>query len=276
MIVRAGPAGQRPGTERPDRDLVAAVRAELAAIEPARRCCRAAEVQGLGSAAHGRAPSPVVGRLAVRLEETSAAPAFDWPVAALHCRLAFLRGTFLARGSLSLANGRTHLEFVVPLAETEPLAARLAWLGLPASTRRRRARGVLTWKSAETVTTFLRLVGGTAATLELEARFVPRSLRSHLNRVINAETANLQRSVATARRQIAAIDALSASGELERLPPTLRRVAEVRRREPEATFTEVAARLATSRALVQRAFGQLESRALHITESQLEEPDARR
>ena len=48
--------------------------------------------------------------------------AFDWPSAAEHCRLAWLRGLFLARGSLSLASGRTHLEFVVAPDEAPTLA----------------------------------------------------------------------------------------------------------------------------------------------------------
>lgn len=192
--------------------------------------------------------------------------AFDWSAAASHCRRAFLRGLFLARGSLSLASGRTHLEFVVPADGLPVVAAALSDVGLPVQSRLRRGQGVLTWKSAETVVSFLRLVGGTAATLELEARFVTRALRGHLNRAINAESANLRRSVATARRQLEAIEALAHSGELERLPLQVRRVAAMRRREPEATFSEIATRLEISRPLVQRAFETLESRALHAAD----------
>ena len=66
------------------RDLVEAVRAELAAIDPPRDCCRAAERAGLGDAARGRARSPVVARLAVRLADACAddAPAARAPLAA--------------------------------------------------------------------------------------------------------------------------------------------------------------------------------------------------
>jgi hypothetical protein len=256
-----------PSLGRPDRELVSAVRAELAAIEPARRCCRMAERAGLGSAAQGRARSPVVGRLAVRLADGGPdEPAFDWRAAASHCRTSYLRGLFLAHGSLSLAGGRTHLEFVVPAAATDSLAAQLAEFGLPGSVRQRRGRGVLTWKSAETVIAFLRRVGGRAATLELEARVVTRSLRGHLNRVLNAENANLQRSVLTAHRQLAAIHELEAAGRLAQLPASVRAVAAARRRAPEQTFGQIAAELGTSRALVQRAFEQLESAALHLDE----------
>jgi cell division protein WhiA len=194
--------------------------------------------------------------------------AFDWDTAQAHCRLSFLRGLFLAHGSLSLAAGRTHLEFVVPATELPLVARQLAEIGLPAGVRVRRGKGVLTWKSADTVTAFLRSAGGTAATLELEARFVTRSLRGHLNRVVNAENANLQRSVATAHRQLNHIEALSASGALDRLPRTVRAVARERRRSPEATFGQLAESLGTSRALVQRAFERIEDSALHLDDGQ--------
>jgi cell division protein WhiA len=251
--------------ERPDRDLVAAVRAELAAIEPARRCCRAAERAGLGREATGAARSPAVGRLAIRLlEDAEAAPPaaeFDWATAATHCRLAWLRGVFLARGSLSLAAGRTHLEFVVPPANAPVLAARLADAELPTTTRERRGRGVVTAKSSDAVVALLRRLGSTAATLELESRLVARALRGHMNRVLNAETANLARSVATARRQLADIEQLAASGALERLPRAVRAVAQARREAPDATFSELADRLDVSRAFVQRAFEAIAAQA---------------
>ncbi len=255
---------------------MAAVRAELAGVEPARACCRAAERAGLGIAARGRARSPVVGRLAVRLESgedsDSGEPAFDWALSREHCRLSYLRGLFLARGSLSLAGGRTHLEFVVEPEELRPLAARLAELHLPASTRLRRRRGVLTWKSSETVLTFLRRAGGRAATLELESRVVTRTLRGHLNRVLNAENANLQRSVLTAHRQLAAIAALESAGRLATLSAHVRAVANARRRAPEQTFTELARELGSSRAQIQRAFEQIESAALRLDDAPSGDP----
>ena len=152
--------------------------------------------------------------------------------AADHCRSAWLRGRFLARGSLSLAGGRTHLEFVVPIEEVDILATRLDAVGLPASWRVRRGRGVVTWKSAEAVGTFLRRIGAAGALLELEARQVSRALRGELNRVLNAESANLQRAVAAAGRQLDAIAQLEADGRLDDQPYVVRLVADARRETP--------------------------------------------
>jgi DNA-binding transcriptional regulator WhiA len=270
-----------------DRDLVSAIRAELASIVPQRACDRIAESAGLGTALAPR--ETAVARLAVRLgrepadagrllgtrrrtkhvrvaEPDEEAEPFDWDAAADHCRIAWLRGRFLARGSLSLASGRAHLEFVVPPDEAAVLAARLEGLGMPASWRLRRGRGVVTWKSADTIGTFLRRVGAGSAILELESRQVARALRGDINRVINAESANLQRAVAAAARQLRAIDLVEADGRLADQPPVVRLVATARRETPEATFAELAERLGLHRSTVQRALERLERLALHEEE----------
>ena len=254
---------------RSDRDLVLALRAELAAVDPSRACDRHAEALALGAAVgrRGSGRDAPLARLVVRLgpEALTAAAqpapslaAFDWDAAPEHCRIAWLRGLFLARGSLSLAGGRTHLEFVVDSADASLLARRLASVGLPASWRIRRDRGVVTWKSGDTVGLFLRRIGATASLLEVEARQVSRALRGDLNRVLNAESANLQRAVGAAGRQVAAIDELSASGELARQPYVVRSVAEARRETPEATLGELAERLQIHRSAVQRALERIE------------------
>jgi DNA-binding transcriptional regulator WhiA len=244
-----------------ERDLVTALRNELAAIDPARPCDRVAEAAGLGDDVASR--EPAVARLLHRLRraglgDTADQPAFDWAGAAEHCRTAWLRGRFLARGSLSLAGGRTHLEFVVAPDEAAPLAARLEEVGLPASWRLRRGRGVVTWKSAEAVGTFLRRIGAAGALLELEARQVSRALRGELNRVLNAESANLQRAVAAAGRQLDAIAQLDADGRLADQPYVVRLVADARRETPEATLSELAERLELHRSAVQRALERIE------------------
>ena len=123
-----------------ERDIVASVWAELAAIEPTRHCCRVAERAGLGAAARGRARSPGVGRLAVRLDDGSgASEGFDWTGVATHCRIAYLRGLMLAHGSLSITATGTHLELVVAELSLQNTKELVAALGFPAGTRLRRA-----------------------------------------------------------------------------------------------------------------------------------------
>jgi DNA-binding transcriptional ArsR family regulator len=269
-----------------ERDLVGALRAELAAIDPHRRCCRIAESAGLAGAFESRRRN--IHRLALRLSRARAGegtdahggsggapgagpspvapPPFEWARAAEHCRTAYLRGRFLAHGSLSLASGRTHLEFVLPPEEARQLCDQLDQLEMPAHWRLRRGRGVVTWKSVETVVTFLKVLGGGSSLLELESRQVSRSVRGDLNRVINAESANLGRAVAAAARQLEAIATLEADGRLAEQPYAVRLVADARREVPEATFTDLAERLGLHRSAVQRALDRVERLALHPDE----------
>ena len=276
-----------------ERDLVEAIRSELAAVDPPRRCCRAAEAAGLVGAFEPRRRT--IARLVLRLSRVRAGEAasdaahaatggdaassavapsvagavhgtlapFEWARSLEHCRIAYLRGRYLAHGSLSLASGRTHLEFVLPVEEARALCDQLNGLEMPAAWRIRRGRGVVTWKSVETVVTFLKVVGGGSAVLELEARQVSRSVRGDLNRVINAESANLGRTVAASARQLEAIDALGSDGRLAVQPYVVRLVANARREEPEATFSELAERLGIHRSAVQRAVERIERLALH-------------
>jgi DNA-binding protein WhiA len=244
------------GTER---DLVLALRAELAAIDPSRACDREAERAGLEPA--GRRRDPSLARLAVRLARRDDAPTaapFDWATRPEHCRMAWLRGRFLSQGSLSFANARTHLELVVDPEEAQPLAEQLAAAGMPASWRIRRGRGVVTWKSADLVHVVLRRIGAGPSLLEIEARQIARTLRGELNRVLNAESANLTRTVAAAGRQLDAIAALAADGRLAKESQAVQAVAAARRDTPEATLGELADRLAVHRSAVQRALDRIE------------------
>ena len=113
---------------------------------------------------------------------------------------------------------------------------------------------------------FLRRIGAGGTLLELEARQVSRALRGELNRVLNAESANLQRAVSAAGRHLDAIAALDADGRLAHQPPVVRLVAAARRDTPEASLSELAARLTLHRSAVQRALERIERLALHDDE----------
>jgi hypothetical protein len=116
---------------------------------------------------------------------------------------------------------------------------------------------VVTLKRTDDVLTLLRWIGASATVLELEARLVTRQLQGHLNRVINAESANLRRSVRAAHRQLEAVRTLQEDGRLARLPAQDREVAAARLEAPEASLTELASMTGIGRSRVQRALDRM-------------------
>ena len=261
---------------RGEADLVASILHELAAIRPARTCCIQAELAALGDS--GRrvdvALARAVHELGTELSQRGATRGWegsprsqaercaeDLGIArsSQHCRLAFLRGRLLARGSLSLASGSVHLEINVSPVEAAHLA-RLSELDrLGGHRRERRGKGLLVWKGRDVLIDLLRRLGATAAVAEMEARGVGREIRGSLNRSVNAETANLTRAVRAGLRQARACTALL---EEEALPAdsVLARIAGVRSKAPDATLAELAAELELARSTVQRALAEIERR----------------
>lgn len=255
------------------RELVANVRHELAAVVPVQQCCRAAELDGLRDA--GRRSDVAIARTVHQLsgdtgtEGGAGTPAeralrraalVVAPRAPQHCRLAFLRGRLLARGSLSLASGRIHLELVLAQNEATLLTRAFSQVGPPGNLRVRRGRGVIVWKNRAEIFDLLRRLGAGSSVAEMEARGVLREVRGELNRSINAETANLKRTVRAGMRQAEAIRRLEDAGALDASEP-MRRVAEARRIHPDATIAELGAQLHLTRSTVQRSLRSLERQA---------------
>lgn len=255
------------------RELVANIRHELAAVLPTQQCCRAAELDGLRDA--GRRTDVAIARTVHQLSGNAGtggvvgtpaeralrrAALVAAPRAPQHCRLAFLRGRLLARGSLSLAAGRIHLEVVLAQSEATLLLHAFSQTGLPGTLRVRRGRGVIVWKSRAEIFDLLRRLGAGSSVAEVEARNVLREVRGELNRSINAETANLNRTVRAGMRQAEAIRRLDDAGALDASGP-MRRVAEARRAHPDATIGELGQTLHLTRSAVQRSLKSLERQA---------------
>jgi cell division protein WhiA len=268
------------------------LRGELARIHPARSCCRRAELAGLlyagrgeggistldhatariatslatsvglGTAATGSAVRRVPGRhhLEVALDRRLAT-SWAWDDAATHDRRAFVRGILL-RASVSSGSGGPHLEVVLRDARSaRELRRRLAEVGVHAAMAVRRRRHVVYVKGGEEIATLLRLAGANRSLLDFESSRVAREVRNRLNRLLNAEEANLGRTVRAADRQLHAIAELESTGQLTNLPEGLREAARERRLQPEADLDTLASALGISRSAVNHRLRRLVSLA---------------
>ena len=115
------------------------------------------------------------------------------------CAISYLRGAFLGGGFVADPHGDFHFELT---AETEQLArdlvALMARFGIEAKVTRRRGLFAVYLKGAEPIVTFLALVGAHRALLRTEDVRIIKSMRNDVNRLVNAETANLQKSAEAA------------------------------------------------------------------------------
>lgn len=270
--------------------LAGEVKGELARIHPARDCCRRAELVGLLFGADGGTlrtldhatartavhlasslgirvdpPRPAVERgsdrarhhLLVELDPRVVAN-WRWEAAPACDRRSFLRGVLLGSGSISFSASGPHVEFVVRRARSAArLHGALRELEVRANVVRRRGRHVVYLKGNDEIAALLRLVGANRGVLELENRRVEADVRARLNRLLNAEEANLERTVRAADRQLAAIAKLEAEGMLGSLAIGLREAATLRRRMPEADLDTLSTALGISRSAVNHRLRRL-------------------
>ncbi len=157
------------------------------------------------------------------------------------CRGAYLRGAFLAAGSLA---GRSpHLELRTSTREgAEFLRSVAAREGARLGVVERSGHALAYAKGWETIETVLGVAGATDAVLALEERALVASARSDANRLANADHANLVRASRAARVQLEALRCLRESGTLAELDDRLREAAELRLRFPTLSLRELAQR----------------------------------
>jgi DNA-binding protein WhiA len=180
--------------------------------------------------------------------ERAAVGEWGWETAPACDRRAYLRGVLLGRGSISLAAAGPHVEFVFRNhGGATGLRRRLRESGARAGLLQRRGRWVVYLKGREEVATLLRLTGANRGLLDFETARVGSEVRNRLNRLLNADEANLARTVRAADRQLQAINALEAGGGLQRLPEGLRAAATQRKLQPEADLDTLAGALGVSR-----------------------------
>ena len=158
------------------------------------------------------------------------------------CKKAFLRGAFLACGTITDPAKTYHLE--LPCAR-EYLAGDVRKLvnsfGLKARITQRRGRYIVYLKDAEQISDFLGIIGASAHLLHFEDVRVTKDVRGRVNRINNCESANLQRSVNAAQKQIADIKLIEKNRGLDSLPLKLRQAAVLRLENPELPLADLAA-----------------------------------
>jgi DNA-binding protein WhiA len=175
------------------------------------------------------------------------------------CRGAYLRGSFLAAGSVS-APPSPHLEVRTETREAaEFVAEAAAQEDVTLTVLERRDHAVAYAKGLERIAEALALAGASDAALGLDERAVVGETKARANRLTNADQANLVRTSRAAHRQLEALRLLEHEHRLDELPPRLRETAELRLRHPSLPLRELAlkCRPVASKAAVHRRLQKL-------------------
>ncbi len=157
------------------------------------------------------------------------------------CKRSYLRGAFLAGGSVNNPEGSSyHLEIASMYEEhCRALCALANKFRLNARCIERKKGYVLYIKEGEKIIEMLSVIGAHQALLKFEDVRIMRDMRNSVNRIVNCETANLNKTIGAAVRQIENIKLLQQEIGLENLPDKLREVAVIRLQYPDLNLKEV-------------------------------------
>lgn len=156
------------------------------------------------------------------------------------CQRAFLRGAFLSAGSISDPAGGYHLEFVCTSAEkAAQLMDVLHAFGIEGKLVLRKKYFVVYLKEGECIVELLNICEAHVALMEFENLRILKDVRNNINRQVNCETANINKTVFASTRQIQDIQYIRDHGGLGQLSDNLREMAEVRLEYPDMPLKEL-------------------------------------
>lgn len=156
------------------------------------------------------------------------------------CRVSFLRGAFMAGGSVTDPEKRYHLELATShLRVSREVKHLMEEVGFAPKCVTRAGSHVLYFKQSDQIEDFLTTLGAPVCAMGIMEAKVEKDLRNGVNRRVNCETANLGKAVDAAQEQLAAIRRLKERGLYEELPQKLKETAQLRQDHPEATLLEL-------------------------------------
>jgi len=180
---------------------------------------------------------------------------------------AFLRGVFLGSGSVVNPDSRYHLELVTSNQENAIFINEIIEsFDISSKMIKRKRDFVIYLKGAESISTFLAVIGSNQGTLKFEETRVIKEVRNNINRLSNFENANFDKTVDASLSQLDDINLIRKNRKFSKLPEPLKEIARLRMAYKEATFEELGKMLEPnlSRAGVSHRFKRLHEIAEEI------------
>lgn len=149
---------------------------------------------------------------------------------------AFIRGCFLGAGSINNPRNKYHLEIIFRNEDFTKLAQDIIQsFGINIKI----LENTLYMKDGEKISNFLALIGASSAVLKFEEIRVIRDTKNKVNRLVNCETANLNKTISASVKQIEDIKKMKQTDKFNKMSEDLKEIAELRLKNPDATLEEL-------------------------------------
>ena len=151
-----------------------------------------------------------------------------------------IRGLFLGSGSINNPQKKYHLEMLLSNEQNlQDAMLILENLGMKPKKLVTKYKYSIYMKEGEEISNFLALIGANKAVLEFENIRIQREMRGKVNRIVNCEAANLNKTINASIAQIAAIKKLQENGKFNKLDDNLREIAELRLENPDMSLVDL-------------------------------------
>lgn len=156
------------------------------------------------------------------------------------CLRAIIKGLFLGSGSINNPENKYHLEIVLNQEENlEDSIKILEKLRIRSKKMTTKNKYSIYIKEGEEISKFLALIGANKAVMRFEEIRVKKEMKGKVNRLVNCETANLNKTLNASIEQIAAIKKLQKTGEFNKLNANLKEIAKLRLENPDMSLTDL-------------------------------------
>ena len=155
---------------------------------------------------------------------------------------AFIRGIFMGAGSINNPERKYHLEFSI---KEDDDGEKIIELLKKYELNFKQKDSVIYTKEGEEISKFLAFIGAAKSVLKFEEIRVNRSMNNKINRLVNCENANLNKTLNASVEQINAIKKIIEKGSFEKLEESLKEIARLRLEYPEMNLTELGKKLST-------------------------------
>ena len=152
----------------------------------------------------------------------------------------FVRGCFLGSGSINNPENNYHMEIIFRLKENAVVVLNiLKRYHIDFKILEKENHISIYTKDGEEISKFLAFIGANSSVLKYEDIRVYRDMRNNVNRLVNCETANLNKTVSAAVKQVEAIEIIKQKGKFSELTDPLKEIANLRLQNPEASLIEL-------------------------------------